>query len=57
MVILKDYFSQSSCEVEINLVLVNESSVKFNIQFRSGKSFPEPEKDEFQKIMWSVNSI
>ncbi|MGE7111979.1 hypothetical protein [Lysinibacillus sp. NPDC047702] len=41
MALLKDYFNQPNCEVEINLVLVNESSVKFNIQFRSGKNFPE----------------
>jgi len=41
MALLKDYYNQPSCEVEINLVLVKDSSVKFNIQFRLGKSFPE----------------
>lgn len=41
MALLKDYSDQPNCEVEINLVLVNESSVKFNILFRSGHSFPE----------------
>ncbi|MEK4231393.1 hypothetical protein [Solibacillus sp. FSL H8-0538] len=41
MAILKEYFGHSGCEVEINLTLVNNSSVKFNIYFRSGKSFPD----------------
>ncbi|WP_253734819.1 hypothetical protein [Lysinibacillus fusiformis] len=41
MPVLKDYVDQSNCAVEINLVLVNDSSVKFNIQFRSGHCFPE----------------
>lgn len=41
MAILKDYSSQPSCEVEINLKLVNDESVRFHIHFRSGKSFPD----------------
>ena len=39
MALLKDYFSQSSCEVEINLKLVNDESVEFHIHFRSGLAF------------------
>ena len=39
--ILKDYSSQPSCEVEINLKLVNDESVRFRINFRSRKSFPD----------------
>ncbi|KOY80182.1 hypothetical protein MHB44_22195 [Lysinibacillus sp. FSL H8-0500] len=41
MALLQDYFDQPICEVEINLVVVNESSVKFNIKLRSGNCFPE----------------
>lgn len=39
MAILKEYASKKSCEVEINVNLVNEESVKFQIHFRFGKSF------------------
>jgi hypothetical protein len=42
MAILKDYSSvPSNCEVEINLKLVNEESIEFRIDLRSGPAFPE----------------
>ncbi|MGE7696664.1 hypothetical protein ACQKNC_21635 [Lysinibacillus sp. NPDC094177] len=42
MAILKDCFNvPSNCEVEINLKLVNEESVEFYINLRSGPTFPE----------------
>ncbi|WP_054769980.1 hypothetical protein [Lysinibacillus parviboronicapiens] len=41
MAILTDYASKPDCEVEINLQLVNDESVKFHIHFRSGPAFPE----------------
>ncbi len=40
MVILKDYSSQPSCEVELNLKFVNDESIKFSVHFRSGPAFP-----------------
>ena len=40
MAILKDYTEQPTCEVEVNIESVNDMSVKFNICFRSGHSFP-----------------
>lgn len=40
MTILKDYTEKQSCEVELNIESVNDRSVKFNICFRSGHSFP-----------------
>lgn len=42
MAILKDYSTvPSNCEVEINLKLVNEESIEFRIDLRSGPAFPE----------------
>lgn len=37
---LKEYSYQPNCEVEINLKLVNDQSVRFQIYLRYGKSFP-----------------
>jgi len=45
MAVLKDYSSKPNCEVEINLKLVNDSSVKFCIYFRAGRDFPEVHKE------------
>ena len=40
MALLKEYSSNSCCEVELNIILVNEGSVKFRIEFRYGPAFP-----------------
>lgn len=40
MVVLKDSTKKPSCEVELNIESVNDMSVKFEICFRSGHSFP-----------------
>lgn len=63
MAILKGYFSQSSCEVEIKLKLVSDSSVKFIIYFRFGESFPEVQseilcmKRDFFKLLEDLEQI
>ncbi len=38
---LRECTRKPSCEVEINLILVTDESVNFEIHFRSGNSFPE----------------
>lgn len=40
MAILKDDSRHPSCEVELNILMVNEESVKFRIEFRFGPAFP-----------------
>ena len=40
MALLKEYSSNSCCEVELNIILVNEGSVRFRIEFRYGPAFP-----------------
>ncbi|WP_413364555.1 hypothetical protein [Lysinibacillus sp. 3P01SB] len=60
---LRDCSSKHSCEVEINLKLVNSESVKFSISFRSGKVFPEIHteftclKRDFLKLLDDVKQI
>lgn len=39
MAILKDDSSHPSCEVELDILMVNEESVKFRIEFRFGPAF------------------
>ncbi|WP_285396216.1 hypothetical protein [Lysinibacillus sp. fls2-241-R2A-57] len=41
MAILKDCSSKPDCEVELNIKLVNDQSVKFHVDFRYGPAFPE----------------
>lgn len=41
LAILRECTGKPSCEVEINLQLVTDESVDFEIHFRSGNSFPE----------------
>ncbi|MGE7998521.1 hypothetical protein ACQKOF_07565 [Lysinibacillus sp. NPDC093190] len=64
MAILKDYSSvPSNCEVEINLKLVNEESVEFFIDFRSGPAFPDVHmeiaclKRDFLKLLDDLQQI
>ncbi|QDQ03227.1 hypothetical protein FOH38_23900 [Lysinibacillus fusiformis] len=63
MAILKDYASKPNCEVEINLTLVNDQSVKFRIDFRSGPAFPEVHteilclKRDFFKLLDDLKQI
>ncbi len=63
MVILKDYSNDPNCEVEIILKLVNDSSVKFSINFRSGDNFPRLHKeitclkDDFIKLLDDIKHL
>ncbi|MGE7111462.1 hypothetical protein [Lysinibacillus sp. NPDC047702] len=63
MVILKDHSSKPSCEVEIKLKLVNDGSVKFRIDFRTGPAFPEIHteisclKRDFLKLLDDLKQI
>lgn len=64
MVILKDCTSKPSCEVELNLKSVDDSSVKFEIYFRSGNSFPVVHsskinclKEDFLKLLDDLKQL
>ncbi|UPW82640.1 hypothetical protein [Lysinibacillus sp. Ag94] len=64
MAILKDYSTvPSNCEVEINLKLVNEESIEFRIDLRSGPAFPEAHmeiaclKRDFLKLLDDLQHI
>ncbi|RUL52129.1 hypothetical protein [Lysinibacillus antri] len=63
MPILKDCSSKPTCEVEINLVVVNSSSVRFGIYFRTGPAFPEVHmeiaclKKDFLKLLDDLKQI
>lgn len=64
MVILKDCTKKPSCEVEINIESVNDLSVKFQINFRSGHSFPVVNstkinclKEDFLKMLSDLKQL
>ncbi|MER2169471.1 MAG: hypothetical protein ABS938_02435 [Psychrobacillus psychrodurans] len=63
MAILKDYTEQPTCEVELNIESVNDVSVKFNICFRSGHSFPAVQstilclKEDFLEMLRDLKQL
>lgn len=63
MAILREVTNRPSCEVEINLQLVTEESVDFEIHFRSGGSFPEIQtkivclKRDFIKLLEDIKKV
>ncbi len=63
MAILKECTSKPSCEMELNIQLANDESIKFDISFRSGKSFPDIYtkiaclKRDFLKMLDDLKSV
>ncbi|QPQ33129.1 hypothetical protein JNUCC51_02245 [Lysinibacillus sp. JNUCC 51] len=63
MAILKDCSSKPSCELELNIKFVNEESIEFRIDLRSGPAFPEVHMDiaclrrDFLKLLDDLQHI